>query len=76
MYTEKIYNMLVVSNSPIKCDKCQRMFNPGIVQGGQYHCERCGRTYILCPSCAKNAKCACGASLNDAWTIDGTRILF
>ena len=68
--------MLVVPKAPIKCDKCQRFFKPGTVQECKYHCERCGRTYNLCPSCASNANCACGASFNDAWTIGGTTILY
>ncbi len=68
--------MLVLSKDPKKCCKCNEMFKTFTIQEGEYHCERCGKRYTLCPTCAANTKCSCGNKLDDAWTFNGSRIIY
>ncbi len=68
--------MLIVAKEPMKCDCCNQMFKPFTIQEAQYHCEKCGKKYTLCKECAIIAKCSCGSTLNDAWTFNGTRIIY
>lgn len=68
--------MLIVCNTPIECDNCKKQFKPFTMQEAQYHCEKCGKLYKLCPNCAKNTKCSCGSRLSDAWHIGGRTVIY
>lgn len=68
--------MLIKATEPMECDNCKKRFQPLTIQDASYHCERCGKEYTLCKSCSVNARCSCGAPLNDAWTINGRKVFY
>lgn len=48
-----------------ECEVCHKVF-VDTIQSAQLKCERCDRTYTLCPT-HRNIRCECGGKLLDAW---------
>lgn len=59
--------MLIQQN--LSCDFCHKEFY-GCVQFSAYRCNDCGKSYTICPECAKQQRhCACSGEIikNDAY---------